>query len=395
MWKFLIGYVTITLEGMYLEVFLNEICRKYRIRSVKRPSYTVVRLTVSARHGKAILDAAERHGIKCLQITEDAPARASAGIFRKWWMSIAAAVILVCAVWISGYCFRIDFIGNEALSEFELGALLEENGITAGMRKDRIDLLGIKNLLYRKYPSLAYTEAYFDGTALTILLQEGNAIPELTDTDPCSVAAEKRGVLLSLAVGEGLAAAEPGDIVEAGQLLIRGAYSKKEHDFLVHARGRAVAQVDYIGRSEISLASGLVRTGKTANVRHLAIGRMKIPLAGNNPFELFETEIVTDFTVPENMPAFLRIVETTYHECERGISQETRASAEAEIREKAYYSALSQLPEDAEIIDFYSVITEQNGRLSATATVTVKEDIGTEIPTGPEDIQKTEETGDI
>lgn len=394
MWKFLIGYVTITLEGMYLEAFLTEVCKKHRIKAIKRPSYTTVVLTVSAKHRNSVLSAAEKRGLRCIGISEDAAASTSAGIFRKWWMSISAVIIIIASIWISGHCFRIDFIGNEMISEFNLSALLEEHQISAGMRKNQIDLLEIKNLLYRTYPSLAYAEAYFDGTTLCIVMQEGNRIPEIPEEDPCSIAAEKRGVLLSLTVGEGLASAEVGDIVEAGQVLIRGAYTKKEHDFLVHARGSVIAQVDYIGRSEISLANGLVRTGNTAEVHYLAAGRMKVPLAGNNPYKLFETEESTVLTIPENMPAFLRIVHTIYHECRYGISEQTRDSAEAEIREKAYYSALRRIPDDAEIIDFYSVISEQNGKLCATATVTVKEEIATEVPADPEDIEKTEETGD-
>ena len=49
---------------------------------------------------------------------------------------------------------------------------------------------------------------------------------------------------------------------------------------------------------------------------------------------------------------------------------------------------------DAEIIDFFSVISEQNGKLFATATVTVNEDIGVNIPVNQNDIKKTSETGD-
>jgi len=395
MWKFLIGYVTITLEGLYLEVFLNDIRKKYRIKAIKRLQYTVMRMTVPARFAKEIAAEAEKRSIRCAVVHQSRAARFSETLFKRWWIVLCAVAVTAAAVWISGYCFRIEFIGNERLSDFDLGALLEENGITVGVRKRDIDVLQVKNLLYREYHFLSFAEVRFEGTTLSILLEEGGEVPELLPHEPCSVAAEKRGAVLSVTVGEGMAAAECGDIVEAGDILISGAYRKKEKDFLVHARGSVIAQVDYIGSAELSMANGLVRTGRTASVRHLGIGRLRISLQGNNPFEQYEYESSVQYTIPENMPAFLRIIETTYFECEHGISDDTRLAAEVQLREQAYYDALGQIPQDAEILDFYSVITEQNGKLSATATVTVKEDIGMNVPASLDDIENTEDTGDI
>ena len=394
MWKFLFGYVTITLEGLYLEIFLDEIRKKYRIRSVKRQQYCVMEITVGARYAGEVISAAEKRSIRCTKTCFDPAARISAALIKRWWILTAAALLTAAAVWISGYCLKIEFIGNEALSDFALGSLLEENGIGEGMRKREIDVLAIKNLLYREYHTLSFAEVRFRGTTLLVMIDEGGEIPGILPQDPCSVAAEKRGVILEMTVGEGMAAAEVGDVVSAGDVLIKGAYRKKEKDFLVHARGKVIAQVDYIGNAEISLADGLVRTGKTSEERFLELGRLKISLYGENPFELFEEESVTEYTIPGNMPAFLRITQTTYHECERGISEQTLKAAETQLREKAYFAALAQVPEDAEIIDFYSVITKHGGKLRAVATVTVKEDIGENIPAVSDITENTEETGE-
>lgn len=141
-----------------------------------------------------------------------------------------------------------------------------------------------------------------------------------------------------------------------------------------------MAQVEYFADAEISLKTGLVRTGNSAKVRYLCIGNMKIPLSGENPYELFEEELLTERIVPENMSAYLRIEDVIYYECKRGVTDELRAAAEIALREEAYYAALKQLPEDAQILDFYSVISEEKNTLYAVATVTVLEEIGREIP---------------
>lgn len=394
MWKFLIGCVTIQIEGLCLEVFLNDICGKFKVRNIKRPGYTRVILTVSARNAEKIISAAERRRLRWSIVGKDRHIRFAQNAAKRWWVMLMLCLTGSVFLWLSGYCFSVEITGNETLSEFAVSELLEQNGIVTGMRKRQIDLLSVKNLLYREYPELAYAEARFDGTVLKLILQEGKGIPEILSTEPCTVVAEKRGVILSVTVGEGMANAEAGDIAEAGQPLILGAYRKKELDFLVHARGRILAQVDYFGTAELSLAEGLVPTGKTASARFLGMGRMKILLGGKNPYELYEEETRTVRILSENMPAYLKILETTYYECEKGISEEMRERAEIRLREQAYFSALKQIPEDAAITDFHSVITEQGGKLRATATVTVCEDIGKEIPAGPEDIENTEETGD-
>ena len=351
-------------------------------------------LTFSARNANKILSAAEKRGLRWNIIGKDRHVRFAECIAKRWWVIPSLCALLSMFLWLSGYCFSVEFLGNESLSEFVLSELLEENGYTVGMRKRQMDLLALENLLYKEYPRLAYVEARFDGTAMKLILQEGKRIPQILSLEPCTVVAEKRGVILSVTVGEGMANVEPGDIVEAGQPLILGVYQKKDLNFLVHARGKVLAQVDYFGSAEVSVREGLIPTGNTATARFLSMGRMKIPLGGKNPYELYEEKTRTVEILSENMPAYLKILETTYYECERGISEEMRETAEIRLREQAYFAALKQLPNDAEIMDFRSVITEQGGILRAVSTVTACEDIGTEVPTGPIEIENTEETGE-
>lgn len=389
-WKFLFGCVTIQIEGLYLEAFLNELHKKYRIHRIARLRHTCIRLTVAARHARKICTAAERRNLHCDIVGKDRQIRFAEMLLKRWWIPAALLLLLACMIGISQYCLSVKILGNEKISEFALCEMLEENGIYTGIKKKRIDLLSVKNLLYQKYPELAYAEARFDGTALVLILQEGNEIPEILSREPCTIVAEKRGVILSVTVGEGSVAVQQGEIVSEGTPLILGKYQKKEMDFLVHARGKVLAQVDYFGSAELSLSSGLVRTGKKQTACFLQIGSMQIPLSGKNPYALYEEETRTEIVLLENMPAFLKILETTYYECERGVSEESRRTAEIRLREQAYYAALCRVPEDAQILDFYSVITEQGGKLRATATVTVCEDIGREIPL----LQNTEETGE-
>lgn len=394
MWKFLIGCVTIQIEGLCPEIFLSEIRGKYRIREIRRLRPTQMILKIPARKAEKILAAAEKRNLKWSIVGKDRQIRFAEMLTERWWIPGLVMVIMAAALWISGECLSIEIVGNETISEFALCDLLEEHGISPGMRKRKIDLLAVKNLLYGEYPALAYAEVRFDGTALCLILQEGKEIPGLLSAEPCNIVAEKRGVILSVTTGEGMAGVSPGELVEEGAPLILGAYVKKEKPFLVHARGKVLAQVDYFGRAELSLGAGLVPTGRTAEARYLLMGRMKIPLEGNNPFEYYEEEITAEAVISENMPAFLKLVKITYHECEKGVSEERRQAAEIRLREEAYYKALSQVPEDAQVKDFYSVIGESGGKLTATATVTVTEEIGREAPASPVEIPITEETGD-
>jgi len=392
-WKFLSGCVTIQIEGLCLEGFLNKIRKFCRIYRVLRLRHTQMRICVKARYAERIFREAQEYRLDCSIVGRDRQIRFAEIFFRRWWILLSVTTVLIVVAWSCGFCRKIEITGNKRISEFAICELLEDHGISDGIRKRDIDLDYVEKLLYTEYP-LAYAEVRFDGTALCIILQEGEEPPEITAENPCTVVSEKRGVIREISVGEGMAAVQRGEIVAEGSELILGAYRKKDMDFLVHARGKVIAQVEYFGTAEISRKNGLVRTGRIAEIKELSVGGMKICLRGNNPFELYEQEIIEKYYLPENMPAFIEIIDSVCYECERGISREMRETAAIQLREKAYFDALKQVPGDAKVVDFTSVISENNGKLKATATVTVYEDIGRNVPASFADIENTEETGE-
>ena len=152
LWKFLIGCVTIQIEGLCPEVFLNEIRGKYRLRKIRRIRPTQMMLQIPARKAEKILGLAEKRNLKWSIVEKDRQICFAELLADRWWIPLMTMVIIAIALWISGQCLAVEITGNETLSEFALCELLEKNGVAPRMPKRQIDLSAVKNLLYRNYP---------------------------------------------------------------------------------------------------------------------------------------------------------------------------------------------------------------------------------------------------
>ena len=382
------GYAVLELSGLHMEKTIGLIAQICSVKDIKRVSYTTATINVGYSFVKQIRRIAEENNASVKIISKDKRLDFIICLFKRWWMLIILALAAAGVIILSQFCMSISVTGLEKLNEFAVVNVIKENGGDVYIKKSQIDLDKIEMALYSSFKEIAYADLKFDGTRLIATIGEGNVAPEIISNTPCSIVADKGGVVEKITVRFGEVRVKPGDIVQKGDVLISGAYTKKEVDFRVHAQGEVWALVDYIGEARQEYEStALFRTGRTACQRFLTIGKMKISLSGRNPFKNYEQESVISSAAGKNSTGFFKIQNVTYFECTVSENIKGKNKAKLAVTEKAYYDALENISDNAVITDFNSYVVYNKDMVKAIGIITVREKIGLNAPISnePED----------
>ncbi len=245
------GYVIIKAEGIRPHR-LTELCRAYCcLYDMKRQSYTTAVVRVKYVCLRRVRRLAEANGIRISVIGKSRFAAFADAIAARWWMLIFAAAAVAAMAYASCWCFEVRINGTDTVNEFELSALLKEQGAKPPFKKKDADLGSLRRAIIKSFPQAAVTELGFAGIRLNVTIGEGEVIPDAEESDgPSAIVAKRGGVIEDIVVRSGEARVAAGQTVRAGDVLIDGIYVKKEMTFAVAARGSITALTDYIGRAE-------------------------------------------------------------------------------------------------------------------------------------------------
>ena len=156
------------------------------------------------------------------------------------WTGVFLGTALL--MWSLGYVWGIE-VENAGPYAGEVRLFLEENGIKPGVRRTIVDLAALREGLEWRLPKVKWVRVEWAGVVLRLRLEEGTPPPEQADPTPADVVAAEDGLLKRLTVYAGTPQARPGDLVKAGQVLIRGEERGKNGETVaVQARGEAVAR---------------------------------------------------------------------------------------------------------------------------------------------------------
>lgn len=244
----MLGIVKISIEGFFIEKFIN-ICtyRKIKLNNIKRLNGCILEAEVN------ISDFRKLHQIcrktKCrLKILDKKGIPFLLHRYRKRKVAIFALIIIIVSV-IYANCliWKIDISCEDAEVLNAISQQLQEMNIKQYTLKSRVDLDVVKNDLMINIQDITWVEMEFKGVVLNVEAKTGKLPPDVIDENEyCNVVANKTGVIEKVIVKNGIKVAEPGQIVEKGDLLITGLItSEVVDDWLVHADGEIYAKVWY------------------------------------------------------------------------------------------------------------------------------------------------------
>lgn len=386
-YMFFSGYVYVSVEGFFIERFIN-ICRSKNIilQELHRENNTYIKFKLLKSDFKDIRHIAKRAKCK-VKIEKKIGIPFIINRYRK--RKIFAVAILVIAIFIfilTKFIWNIEVQGNENISKEEVLEIAKEYGISIGTYKGKIDVQKISNLIRLERDDFAWVGISIQGTNVIITVKDSIDKPEIIDkTAVCNIVANKKSVISKIIVQNGTARVKVGDEVNEGDLLVEGIMEGKyTEDRFVHAEATVYGKSIYEKeKKEGFVQNQKVKTGNIEHKNKICINNFKINFnKGVSKFENYDTIMETKkirlfsiFYIP------IEIQKTTNEE----FKLEEKSYQEEELKEKIVSELESELEEEFHLSNYKEenkkrdiVTNKDTNELTVKLIYEVQEEIGME-----------------
>ena len=384
-YMFFAVYVSIIVEGFFIERFLN-ICRNKKIylQELHRENSTYIKAKILKSDFREIAYIAKKTKCK-VKIEKKSGVPFFISKYRK--RKVFAVAILVIAIFIftmTKFIWNIEVNGNEKISSEEVVNLVNEYGIKIGKFKSNIDTEKISTLIRLKREDLSWIGITIKGTNAIITVEETTEKPEIIDKNEiCNIVATKDAVISKLVVQNGTPRVVEGDTVKAGDILVEGVM-EGEHTGIRQVR----AEANVFGKNcyekekkEEFVQNETVKTGNEEKKREICINKFKINFnKGVSKFENYDT-IITSRKVKffSNFYLPIEIKKITNVE----IINQPRTYSEEELKIKIEKEIDEELEKEYQISKYEDKykkrdveVNPENNGLKVKVIYEIQEDIG-------------------
>ena len=382
--NYILGYLTINVEGYFIERFIN-MCRNKNILlwNIKRKNSSFIICKIGIKEFKKIRDIARKTKCK-ITITSK---KGIPFIFEKYkkrkifllMMCIISGLLFV----LSQFVWNIEVkITGDTLNEDEIINSLNENGLYIGEKKSSIDVKEIINNVRLKREDISWIGIEIKGTNAIVEVVEAEEKPEVVDeNDYCSIVSDKPGKILKVIANNGTAMVKPGYIVKEGSLLIAGwIEGKYTGTRFVRADGKIDALVWYTETASVKLNEKKIeKTGNTEKKYALNINNFRINLYKKlSNFEKYDTiytakkiKIFSNFYIP------VELIECNNFEIKEENVNYSEEEAKAEAKKRAEEKLNDKVKDKENIRNVTVNYTVEEDEVKAEVTYEVFENIGT------------------
>ena len=327
--KYILGYVRITVEGYYIERFIN-ICttNKILIWNLKREKGVKLHLNIGIQDFYRAIKVAKK--LKCkVKIEKKRGIPFLLNKYRKRKVFVISLIIIIIALYISSnyvWNIEIQIEENQKLENIEQD--LREAGLEIGTIKSNIDTQEIVNQIRLKRDDISWLGIKLEGTNAIVKAVKAKEAPELIDEkDYCNIVAQKGGIITEIIAQNGTAQVKVGDTVEQGQVLIQGTMEGKYTGTrYVHSLGEVKAVVQYIKTEQFPLKEEQnVETGNTETKYRIKFNNFQINFYKTlSKFKIYDTiEEEKKFRLFSNLYLPISVTKITNQELEKNSKQYT------------------------------------------------------------------------
>lgn len=376
--KYILGYVRITVEGYYIERFIN-ICTtsKILIWNLKREKGIKLYLNIGIQDYYKAIKIAKK--LKCkvkIEKKRGLPFILNRYKKRKIFV-ISLFVILIALYTSSNYVWNIEIRVEDNM---QLDNILEDvkmAGLETGMKKDKINVEETTNKIRLSRDDISWIGIELKGTNAIVKVVKAKEAPEIIDEkDYCNIVAKRAGTITKIIAQNGIALVKPGDEVQEGQVLIQGTMEGKYTGIrYVHSLGEVEAIVKYEKTEKISLKKEEnVKTGNKEEKYQIKINNFQINFYKTlSNFKIYDTiEEEKKLKIFSNLYLPISVCKVTNYELEENSNNytieeateigtqklEKEIEAEIENKEKILNKSanVKETPEYVEVSVIYEVV---------------------------------------
>ena len=321
--KYIIGFVRITVEGYYIERFIN-ICtnKNILIWNLKKEKNIRLYLNIGKSDFKKLASICRKTKCKVkIESKHGIPFLINRYRKRKIFI-IFFILVFICVLFSSNFIWNIEI---KAIDDYEFQNIMEDlktAGLSTGKLKSKVNSKEVIEKLRLKRDDIAWAGLELKGTNAIVELVKADESPPIIDkTDYCNIIANKSGIITKINAQNGTALVKEGDIVQEGSVLIRGIMEGKYTEpRYVHAIGEIQAKVWYTKSKKVYFKQEKnVQTGNEENKYGIKINNFKIFFSKKlSKFELYDTiETEKKLKVFSNFYFPISVTKTIYKETQK------------------------------------------------------------------------------
>lgn len=381
--NYILGYVRITVEGYYIERFIN-ICRKNKIIiwNLKRDKSVRLNLNIGIKDFKEIKKIAKKTKCKVKIIKKKGlPFLFNRYKKRKIFFVFLLLILILIGI-SSNFIWNIEIKIENAEQLDNIYEDITSAGLETGKMKNKINTKEIINQIRLKRNDIAWMGIELKGTNAIVKLVKAERKPDIVDEeDYCNIVSDKVGVITKINAKNGTLAVNVGDTVKVGTVLINGWMEGKYTGIrYVHAQGDIEAKVWYTKSTKILYnTTERSETGNVENKYKIKFNNFEINLSKRvSKFKIYDTidtekkfKLFSDFYLP------ITLIKTT--------NKEEKEETKNYDFEQAKNLGVQQLEEELNknITDSNKIVNknintyEKEDGLEVVVTYEVLENIGT------------------
>lgn len=278
--NYIFGYLNVTVEGYYIERFINTCMSKgIFFWGMKRTKSTIMHMNIGADEFKQAIKIAKKHGCRIkIDNKHGLPFVMKKYKKRKVFFILLLLVFAIIFA-LSKFVWNIEVTGNINIDSDEIINALNEDGLKIGTLKSKVNTEEIVNKIRYQRDDIAWIGIELTGTNAIVKIVEADSKPEIVDEkDYCNIVASKDGIIEKATAQNGTIMVTNGQDVKKGDILIAGYMEGKYTDrYYVNAQGEVKAKVTYTQNEKIyKKETKKEKTGNSENKYAIKINNFKI-----------------------------------------------------------------------------------------------------------------------
>lgn len=381
--NYIIGYIRISIEGYYIERFIN-ICgnEKITIWNLKRNKNVKLELNIGIKDLKKVAKIAKQTKCK-IKIIKKKGLPFLFNRYRKRKLFFVFLLVIIIGLGISSnFVWNIQIVEEDKESIENLYQDVVESGLEIGKMKSKINTKDIINKVRLKRNDIAWMGIELKGTNAIVKVVKATAKPEIVDDNEyCNIVSDKQGIITKINAQNGTIAVKVGDTVNVGTTLING-WMKGKYTGLryVHAKGEIQAKVWHTKNKKILYnATEKTETGNIENKYQIKINNFEINLSKRlSKFKIYDTivlenkfKIFSDFYLP------ISLVKITNKEIKEEQKNYNVEQAKDLGIEQLQVELDNEIEDKSKVVNKIINTYEKEDGIEVYVTYEVLEDIGT------------------
>lgn len=366
--KYKKGTITMEISSLMPEKFINLLWKNGIVtKNIKKVNITTVVLEVKLCDYGEIIKLAKKAEAKIVIIERSGLSFFFIKIKSRSAMVLGVILFGSIIYYLSTFVWNIEINTEQYISPYELRNQIKGFGVMPGLRKKNIDVYDLENKITRSNDEIMWVKARIEGVKLKVDVIERQSPPIIVNNQgACDLLANKDGIVNRVFTTQGTAVVENGDMIQKGDILVKGEQGKEGSVYAVHAEGEVIAKTFYEEIKEVPLSNvSKIKTGNSISNLYVNLANKKIYIKNNLiPY--------VNYDKIENNNKFIK--SEKYYEVEEKIVPVDTAK----ITEEIYSNILRNLDKSVKVIDKIVDVKKEKDKYLVKVLVVAEENIAYE-----------------